>query len=323
MITLFACPKPFTDPHISLIQRNAIASWLALRPRPTVILFGDEEGVAEVCEELGLVHVPGVARNSAGTPLVNDVFRQAELMAPDRVVCYVNADIILMDDFLDAVRLCAARRDHWMMGGRPWDVAVKQVLTCSSGWQHELRDHVLRDGRLRWAGACDYFVYSKGLWGELPPFALGRSYFDLALLRLARRRGAALVDATDGVTAVHQSHPYPAHLGGDHYITNPEALENVRLAGGWEHIYTWGNATHRMTGSGIRRFWPGTLKCWGYFSPRMRRFQKSFWYPGLAITKPVRSRLGIGRDNLVKVVAPLNRLFRRKTGAPDLGPFPQ
>ena len=312
MITLFACPKPFRDPHISLIQRNAIASWMALQPRPTIILFGDEAGVAEVCEELGLVHVAGVARNAAGTPLVNDVFRQAESMTPDKVVGYVNADIILMDDFLDAVRLCAARRDHWMMGGRPWDVAVRHLLPYSTGWQRPFRDHALRDGRLRWAGACDYFVYSKGLWGELPPFALGRSYFDLALLHLARKRGAALIDATDGVTAVHQSHPYPAHLGGDNYTTNPEALENVRLAGGWERIYTLGNATHRLTASGLSRYWPGTLRRWGHFSPKMRGWDSKFWYPALAVTKPVRRRLGLGRDNLLLLGSRLGRLFRGK-----------
>ena len=27
-LTIFSVPKPFTDPHINLIQRNAIQSWL-------------------------------------------------------------------------------------------------------------------------------------------------------------------------------------------------------------------------------------------------------------------------------------------------------
>src|ERR1022692_1467240 len=110
MITLFACPKPFLDPHIALIQRNAIVSWLALRPRPTIILFGDEDGTAEVSRDFGLMHVPSVARNALGTPLVSDIFRKAEAMSSDSAACYVNADIILMDDFSEAVRVCAQRK---------------------------------------------------------------------------------------------------------------------------------------------------------------------------------------------------------------------
>ena len=31
-ITIFTAPKPFTDPHIDLIQRNAIRSWRDLGP---------------------------------------------------------------------------------------------------------------------------------------------------------------------------------------------------------------------------------------------------------------------------------------------------
>jgi hypothetical protein len=69
MLTIFACPKPFTDPHIAIIQRNAITSWTLLRPRPEIILFGDEPGVTEICKELGLRHVGEVERNEYGTPL--------------------------------------------------------------------------------------------------------------------------------------------------------------------------------------------------------------------------------------------------------------
>src|SRR5258708_3321846 len=103
-----------------MIQRNAIASWLNLRPQPTVILFGSEEGVAEVSAELGAIHVPTVARSSWGTPLVNDVFRQAETLAPDDVLCYANSDIVLMNDFHEAIQICNRQRKPWLMGGRPW-----------------------------------------------------------------------------------------------------------------------------------------------------------------------------------------------------------
>ena len=47
MLTIFTSPKPFTG-HSRVIQRNAIKSWALLRLAPQIILFGNEEGNAEV-----------------------------------------------------------------------------------------------------------------------------------------------------------------------------------------------------------------------------------------------------------------------------------
>ena len=54
MLTIFTAPKPFTNPHIDLIQRNAIRSWVALGPEVEVLLIGEEEGLAEAARELGV-----------------------------------------------------------------------------------------------------------------------------------------------------------------------------------------------------------------------------------------------------------------------------
>ena len=74
-------------------------SWTRLSPRPEILLFGDEEGTAEIARELGLRHFPEVARNEFGTPLLDDLFRQAEQHASTPLLGYVNGDIILTDDF--------------------------------------------------------------------------------------------------------------------------------------------------------------------------------------------------------------------------------
>ncbi len=62
MLTLFSTPKPFRG-HINIIQRNALESWRRLDPDAEIILFGDDEGAAEVCRELGLRHEPKVLRS--------------------------------------------------------------------------------------------------------------------------------------------------------------------------------------------------------------------------------------------------------------------
>src|ERR1700686_3381548 len=101
MFTLFAIPKHFRG-HFATIQRNAILSWTRLAPRPEILLFGNEEGTAEIAHELGLRHFPEVARNEFGTPLLGDLFRKAEQQASSPLLGYVNADIILTNDFISA-----------------------------------------------------------------------------------------------------------------------------------------------------------------------------------------------------------------------------
>jgi hypothetical protein len=66
MLTIFSIPKPFRG-HIAVIQRNAIRSWKTVNPECQIILFGDEEGVAEIAAELRVQHEPYVQRNEFGT----------------------------------------------------------------------------------------------------------------------------------------------------------------------------------------------------------------------------------------------------------------
>jgi hypothetical protein len=80
MLTLFTTAKAFTG-HSEVIQRNALKSWTLLHPGIEIILFGDEEGAAEICRELGLRHEPHVDRNEFGTKRIDYIFRRAQEIA--------------------------------------------------------------------------------------------------------------------------------------------------------------------------------------------------------------------------------------------------
>ncbi len=57
-LTIFSAPKPFTDPHINTIQRNAIQSWQQMGSDVEVILVGEEDGMADVAAEFEVTHLP-------------------------------------------------------------------------------------------------------------------------------------------------------------------------------------------------------------------------------------------------------------------------
>src|SRR5258707_13164348 len=102
MLTIFTTAKAFRG-HFNVIQRNALKSWTLLHPDVEVILFGDDAGAAEIARELRLRHEPYVARSEQGSKRLDYMFSTARGIARHDILCYVNCEIILMDEFLQAV----------------------------------------------------------------------------------------------------------------------------------------------------------------------------------------------------------------------------
>lgn len=252
VLTVFAIPKPFRS-QVETIQRNALRSWKLLGPQVDILLFGDDEGTAKVAQELGIRHYPRIARNEYGTPLLSDILEQAKRLTTQAVLCYVNADIILMSDFLSTVQMIARQKQRFLLVGRRWDVDIRELLLFSGGWEQELRAHVAAQGRLHPVTGMDYFVFPRQLLRDIPPFAIGRSAWDNWLIYRARLEGVPVVDATEAVMAVHQDHDY-SHIPRDavDVWTGPEAARNLQLAGGQEHVFTLQDATHMVVQHGCR-----------------------------------------------------------------------
>ncbi|PYX42940.1 MAG: hypothetical protein DMG81_00670 [Acidobacteria bacterium] len=274
-ITLFATPKKF-EGHIGVIQRNAIQSWTLMTPTPEIILFGDEPGTSEIAAEFGLRHVPRVKCNRWGTPLISDLFEQAEKLGRGTIVSYVNSDIILFDDFAQALVRVSAWSDHFLMVGRRTDLDIKQALDFRNDWAAQLRGGALREGNLQIARSIDYFAFSRGLYASIPALAIGRFWWDNWLLWKARSLGASVVDATGAVLVVHQNHDYSHTTYGpskEEMMASEECILNARLTCEqnpadydegffWRYAYTIDDATHRLTANGIQ---PSPRRLWKQF----------------------------------------------------------
>ncbi|HSV98612.1 MAG TPA: glycosyltransferase [Sedimentisphaerales bacterium] len=231
-LTIFTMPKAFSG-HAAIIQKNAIRSWARLDPRPEILLFGDEPGIREMAEEIGARHVAEVARNELGTPRVDSLFEAAQSLASHGVLAYVNADIILMHDFATAVQKVQSRLSHFLLIGRRWDLDVLDEIDFHEpGWQESLRRQLDERGTPHAESGLDYFVFRKGLWSRIPPFAIGRTAWDNWLVADPQRRGVPVVDGTESISAVHQDHDYQHAVGGRHGAWNgQEAVKNRSLAG--------------------------------------------------------------------------------------------
>lgn len=239
-MTIFTIPKPFKG-EIAGIQRTAIESWQRIAAGVEIVLVGDEPGTAQAARELALKHVPAL-RGALGTPRIDAAFAAVDAVASFDLRCFANADIVLGPDLgkaTDRVRTFAGR---FLLVGETRDLDPALVdLNPERG-----RLVALGNGVLRGPAAIDWFVFPRDLFDPIPPFVVGRAGFDNWLVWRARRR-AVVVDATDAVVAVHQTHHY-AHIEGGKDVAyyGPEADSNIRLAGGKSHIYTLLDASHRM-----------------------------------------------------------------------------
>ena len=223
MLTLFSVPKPF-EGELGALQRRSVESWRALGVQ--VLLLGDV--AAEAARELDVEHVPGLESTAHGTPRLDSAFALADGAA------------------VSAPLLRQRRRRLRRTCSKPWGClrsrgAVSARRPDGGGGQAARRR------------SMDWFVFPAGLFGEVPPFAVGRAGFDNWLVWKARQVGI-VVDATHDVRAVHQPHGYEHVTGGmDEAYYGEEAARNLELAGGKGHVYTLHDASHVLRDGKLRR----------------------------------------------------------------------
>lgn len=253
LITLFTAPKPFSDPRIGLIQRNAVRSWVRLSD-VEVLLMGDEEGLREAAAEFKVRHIRDILRNESGTPLVSSMVRAARENSASELLCIINSDIILMADYVEGARRVRALKDRFVLLGRRWDLPVDAPIEFSAGWEAGLRASVRLHGGLHRPAGSDFFVFPRACYADLPDFAVGRSGWDNWMIYKARQEAWPVVDGTPSFMIVHQGHDYSHLPGGAPHYAAPETEENIRLAGGEAAIrYTVLDSTYRLVGNKLVR----------------------------------------------------------------------
>lgn len=300
MLTFFTTAKPFRG-HIATIQRNALQSWKLLHADVEIIVFGDDEGSAEVSHEFALRHEPEVEHTSSGTIRLDDMFRQAQTLARHDLLCYANCDIVLQDDFCRALRQASQAQREFLMVGRRWDLDITEPIDFStSKWQEETRRCAKEANRQRNAGWIDYFVFTRGLYGaDLPPLAIGRTSWDNWLVWKVLAENKPVIDASRVVLAIHQNHDYNHHpQGGRGIWGGEESKRNYELSGGPKRFRRISDATDVITPHGMK---PNAHRQWAAFTRNVDALRRLFlykvwhpvWFAALDATRPLRTVLGL------------------------------
>lgn len=248
MFTIFSLPKPFIEPHICVIQENAINSWCNLVGVET-ILCGSDLGIKQICDKYSIQHIPDLECTKSGTPLLSSAFNLVQARARHDIIVYANADIIVMQDFLKIFNFLP--KEDFLIVGRRWDIPVTKLLNFSKdgSGEEELEKILKLSGRLHQPTGSDYFIFKKNTFKNIPRFAVGRVGWDNWMLQEALTKEILLIDASPLVKVIHQNHDYNHKLG----IGLQEDKYNIYLTGLTRFLPTLRNIKYQMTSQGLRR----------------------------------------------------------------------
>jgi hypothetical protein len=246
LLTIFTTPKPFVNPHIKVIQNNALLSWVNLGTEVEVLLIGDEEGVDKAAATYRIRYLPEVKRNHLGTPLISSMFDLARKNSISPYLAIINTDILLLPNLLNTLKGVAAQFEKFVIAGQRWDLEIKEPLVFSKDFYDQLAQRTRKLGSQHPPMGSDYIIFPRECYPEVPDFAIGRAGWDNWMLFKSRWEGWPLIDASDDIMIVHQCHDYSHLVNGQPHYRLPETKQNVVLAGGDQTIFTLLDATHKI-----------------------------------------------------------------------------
>jgi hypothetical protein len=167
----------------------------------------------------------------------------------------INSDIILLPDFVEALKKVRSEFSNFLFIGARWDVDQLEVDIGSPGYGDILGRYAKMEGMLHTYGGEDYFAFPPGgnpytrvIGKMIPPFSYGRSKGDNWIVHhAAMNPDIRVIDGSEAVHALHIAHTRdhlratPADNKQNFWSANrdlPEPRFNRHLA------YYYGNYTN-------------------------------------------------------------------------------
>ena len=209
--------------------------------------------------------------NENGVPLISSMFEIARENSNSELLCIINADMILMNEFVKATLECdsllsqkqkhtrsghlasALQRKFVLMSQR-WDYDIASSIDFLEGWDSQLRESVRKQNQLHRPAGSDFFLFPKTCYQDIPNFTIGRAGWDNWMIYKARKENWAVIDCTPSLMIVHQNHDYSHLPNAKPHYDHPDTNENIRLAGGQANIrYTILDSTHQLIDGKLAR----------------------------------------------------------------------
>jgi len=231
-ISFFSTPKKF-EGHNGIIQTNAVNSWLRIKGEVEIILLGEED-IPKELKEKGIKINKNIETDVEGRPLISSLFEVGEKIAKNEVVCYINSDIILEEDFLEKFKDIINKENKFLIIGRRIDQNITTKIN-NKDWNSIFKIAEKSPKQLEWY--IDYFCFKKGLIKQIPKFSVGRVGWDNWVIYKAISNGAKVIDASEDIIAIHQNHSFGKYNSRAEMKRSEGDKKNITLAGGRDYFF--------------------------------------------------------------------------------------
>lgn len=268
MFTIITTPKPLNVIKNRVAFQNAIRSWMRLRPKPEVLVFGGDRAIVGA---EGARYITGYRSNESGLPYLDSMIEVAHREATNDIILFTSDHLILFQDLVKAIQQVSDKFPKFLIVGQRHEIDLPELMLMDDRWEQRLRKHIEDYGKLGGLAAKDYMIWRRPLDFEILPFHIGRPRYDSWLLYAAIKAGIPTIDATGGITALHPRHDFP---GGRVARSNsPETLRNIEL-GKWAGGYTLELASWELTEHGLRKRPPYQDLSRNYADPAIAGLQR-------------------------------------------------
>ena len=168
----------------------------------------EEEECISFCSDNEITVISDYEKSEiTGIPTYRSLIQAAkDFSETNDVICQINSDIILCDDFSETVKSFREQMNYekYALVGQRFDCDFdNSLIDFSTDWQKDLPDG-------QWHPSCgiDYFAFSKSTFDELPKFFVARFTYDGWLLGHLTRNSIPTFDCTNTIKAYHQNHGY-------------------------------------------------------------------------------------------------------------------
>lgn len=203
MITFFTTFKNF-----GRVEANSVNSWLSLHSETEVIVF-TETNVVNSIDNQRLVLLDSFPKHNDRLPVLNALFSEASKRAKHQILCYCNADIILIDDFIKRIQNVLRLQGNFLGISQRLDLDVEFLIDFTSA--SEVKAFALYSkahGKIHPPTGSDIFLFPKHQYGggKMPELVVGRPGWDNWMIYDARRRFNKLINLNVPNCVVHQNH---------------------------------------------------------------------------------------------------------------------
>jgi hypothetical protein len=234
MLTIVSTMKPMIDPFI-IEQTNSVISWKKLSIKPDIIIFGNDIGVKEFCEKHNIKHIENVKTSDKGTPLISDIINRGYELMKTEYIMYINADILLMDDFsyilIGFHNSIGKNVNSCLLTGIRYDVKEFQLLDFDNkNWTDDVKNNFR--GEYAHSDAIDYFVHKINGYKTMPEFAIARYVFDSWMLDYGIKNFDISIDITNVCKVYHHFGKYfqEGKVCERNYVSPTEVEKNKKLS---------------------------------------------------------------------------------------------